>query len=168
MSIYWLFIVAYQITGELVESVTLYLIHTTFYALSTANQLLRSTDLLLFYIPFAKLVQWVHWQSLSLISHTRGFVMLPLTHRDVFYISALQVRMQNRWKLHDKNDNYYFKREVWLQLQQYYHCIKEVSDNQARKSLKLEKNATKSMVLECFLNLTGTRHKVSDTRNMVK
>lgn len=129
----------YQLPGELVESVTIYLTQTTFYALSTTNHLLRATDLLVFYIPFAKLVQWVHWQSLSLVSHNRRFMMLPLTHRDVFYISALQVRMQNRCKLHDKNDNYYFKKEVWLQLQQYYHCIKEVSDNQARRSLKLEK-----------------------------
>lgn len=61
---------------------------TIFYMLSTTDQLLTATDLLLFYAPSAKLAQWVPWQCLSLVSHNRVFMMLFLTHGDIFYISA--------------------------------------------------------------------------------
>ena len=56
--------------------------------LNTANQLLTTTDLLIFYALSAKPAQWVPWQSLSLVFRNRVFMMLLLTHGDIFYFSA--------------------------------------------------------------------------------
>lgn len=59
-----------------------------FYILLIVDGLLRLFDLLAFYGPSAVLVWWVPWQSLSLISHNKVFMIPPLTRGDIFYISA--------------------------------------------------------------------------------